>query len=784
MSDAVGETILRRKGEEKRKEPTSQPTHTRKETPEATFHPRSCPFCCAPTSPQETLNFISSDLTRTSFVLHLCPHPSSSSSSSSSRRLIHPSQIYAKQSSHLIPVFTTWVYVSHHSLAAPAQRSPITTASAPDHIDQPRPARFIQVPRIRRSLKSPTVNPLLSTRTFKSPISVANENSRPEDYACSLRFLGVPSRHRACIISMASSRLNMFFLSRPTSKVEPASDSESTPRSHIAFESLEPMMPTIGAFPETVSLRAPSRPVSHISNDDITSCDENLPLSPTLGRPSYKRNRSSRTRPKTVLQFAHPPPRTQHKQRLHLRPKRLLQLHQITDLSRPVPVLDVLPSHKIASKTANRFPKLFRGRSGLGPNDLIIAASDSYDIVDDDARSNSSDEDRLAQKEVVATICQILQNEDIAQGKVEICLNLGSSWIATPLPKGGYEFIGTACDGSKTIARWVSRKADRRKSTGSLADEKRFTFSLINAGTRKHPVIASLTSKAIEIHRNYPSHHVPITAITPTSPMLSPQLEDGYFDEDLDTPTMIQVDELLRTFITISGIWVAFREGWSENFSYNDATTMSTIAPKCSTSASKTKINTESKKNRTASKATESKPLSPAPGATFGLSGCSVSAPSNIQSLGNKKRVASTGEAFLNRLNSRRSQVTDPKGKANVATAMSASSADTDRQTCSDMSSPRFSRASTATSSQITQHSIEHGRPRRSTEPSRPSLLPTDIPTASQQYSTLPRSTVITSKKKTENNLAPPIAPPKGKRWRRFSNMMTSTFNHKKHEVY
>ncbi|KAJ5595306.1 uncharacterized protein N7459_001514 [Penicillium hispanicum] len=309
---------------------------------------------------------------------------------------------------------------------------------------------------------------------------------------------------------------------------------------------------------------------------------------PTLARPRVGRSYPNRksTRSKTSYQLAHPAGHARHK-RLKLRPKLLLQLQQVSQTPRPLPILDILPSTLYLPRLARKFPAMFRGRNGLGPNDLIVVMSELYErtvasIPEKQASSEDEDED---QREVVATICQMLQEDARLKGKAEICLNFGPVWEATPLPSGSYEFVAHTEQGVR-VMRWALRGGRGRRmsappGTQTRDDNKRFTFSAIDPNTRRHPVMASMTRNRLEVFDQYST--VARSSTGPTTPSSGMSVVSDMSDAEtpLDTDAnVVTLDDGLRTLIIITGIWVAFREGWSHNFSYGDpvSPTSKTIA--------------------------------------------------------------------------------------------------------------------------------------------------------------------------------------------------------------
>ncbi|KAL4776417.1 hypothetical protein BDW60DRAFT_203453 [Aspergillus nidulans var. acristatus] len=360
------------------------------------------------------------------------------------------------------------------------------------------------------------------------------------------------------------------------------------------------------------------------------------------------------SRPKTSYQLAHPATNARHK-RLKLRPKLLLQLQRVSPASRPVPVFDVLPSALFMPRLARKVPATLRSKRVLGPNDLIVTTSDLYQPTLEGADKNlSSDEENGDHREVVATICQPCKEDALAKGKAEICLNSGTIWEATPLPNGSYEFTANT-DSGLMVLRWVRRGPKKRRVSappGSVfpEDSCRFTFSVIDPTTRRHPIIASMTRNHLEVYDRY---SLPSTApSSPTSAALSVISDGSEMDLALDQQVM-ETDEKLRLLITITSIWVAFREGWSHNFRYNDASLNGKATR--STSASRN-VSTSTPGEEEASK-----PASADPNRRVVTWTAAASQPPtsdrSTQFGSLSKRSNSTGTAFLERANRRHSSM-------------------------------------------------------------------------------------------------------------------------------
>lgn len=314
-------------------------------------------------------------------------------------------------------------------------------------------------------------------------------------------------------------------------------------------------------------------PVAATSSGNETA--QTPPPSLTRPRVSSYTNRKA-TRPKTSYQLAHPAAHARHK-RFRLRPKLLLQLQQVSQTPRPLPILDILPSTIYNSRLAGRFPALFRGRNGLGPNDLVIVMSELYERTVSSIPEAASrlEDDNHDHREVVATICQMLHEDARVKGKAEICLNFGPVWEATPLPSGSYEFVARTANGLR-VMRWALRSAKSRRlssvnpTTNSREEGKRFTFSVIDPQTRRHPVIASMTRNQLEVFDEYSS--VVRSNTGPTTPTSAMSVISDLSDTEapIEPNDVVTLDDGLRTQIIVTAIWVAFREGWSPNFNYRD----------------------------------------------------------------------------------------------------------------------------------------------------------------------------------------------------------------------
>lgn len=426
-------------------------------------------------------------------------------------------------------------------------------------------------------------------------------------------------------------------------------------------------------------------------DDEINSTATSLTSSETRAPRQKKANVST----KTSFQLAHPPPAIKHRQRFSIRPKVLLQLQEISGATRPIPVLDVLPSVVFAPKLARKFPSVFKGKDGLGADDLLVVTSQNYNSapLQRGKLEDISEEDSWATREVVAAICQPKKREANSENAIEICLNHGPVWEASPLPNGAYEFVSRDENGNRTVARWVPRRQLTRRLSHnghgksempSAEQQRKFTFSIINPASRRHPVIATLYRSSIEISDRYP---IPSNINTPPSSMLAkmPVPTNGpltHFEES-ETPsatTMMETDEYMRNLIAISGIFVAFQEGYSPNFQYEKVSTPQSPAAQTKPSSHKRRtlsLNLSSvgsarslateKPLQQSSQCPRSTSVKPSPALSHTSSPTADWSPVSPVS----SRAYSTGAAFLDRAKSRRSDLggdssqTSPKAFSN-----------------------------------------------------------------------------------------------------------------------
>jgi hypothetical protein len=316
----------------------------------------------------------------------------------------------------------------------------------------------------------------------------------------------------------------------------------------------------------------------------------------TAGGTKKKKRKS--TRSSTSYQLAHPAPTLTRQQRLlHIRPKLLLQLQRFSSDKRPLPCIDVLPSIVVVPRLMKRFPRMFKGKGELGANDVLVVKSEDYDTPDDGNDGDLGDDESCANREVLAVICPLRG----LPGSAEICLGDGSVWYATPMPKGVFEFVTTdPITGERTVARWVQRVSPRRHSSlpttpaagSSVPGDYKYLFSILHPNSRRHPILASITQRILDIPDNYTTVSSSAGRYPPTSPVRGSIAGWQPVPEEEDNleRTTLPIDDNTRTLIQVTGLWLALRLGWCPYFKYDDIpalTATKSVSPSLPTSASR-----------------------------------------------------------------------------------------------------------------------------------------------------------------------------------------------------
>lgn len=281
-----------------------------------------------------------------------------------------------------------------------------------------------------------------------------------------------------------------------------------------------------------------------------------------------RKKRSSR--PKTSYSIAHAPPKGSARHKIHVRAKPLLQLHQLSQSARPMPAYELLPSAIFSPSLSRAISKTLRTKHGHCPADLAIVKAEKYH--QHEASPKEEDESR----DVLALVCKGRKGDGNNTSKAKLFLEDGSEWEAYTLPNGGYEFFSTDTHGLGMTARWVLRRPKARRSqsasdmttsfgTDAANQNKKFKFSTISPNSRRHPVIASLTTTSLDINDSYT---IP-SALAP-SPEISDHEQEEASQDPVGSTDPIVTTQSLKALITATAIWVTLREGWCPGYRYDD----------------------------------------------------------------------------------------------------------------------------------------------------------------------------------------------------------------------
>lgn len=314
-----------------------------------------------------------------------------------------------------------------------------------------------------------------------------------------------------------------------------------------------------------------------------------------------KARRKRAPRKSTQFLLAHPAPRTRPKQQRKLaaqRPRLLLQLQDLTE-KRPNPAFDVLPSSLaigslIMPRLARRCPSLFRAKPILGLNDLLIVRSEDYDAPAAPAGSHDA-EDCLDQRDVIAIISPLPHMGDDA---CEIVMEDGSTWESSLMANNSYEFIGVDERGRISTARWVKKAASASSSSimssplrtaaaissssasmnntstppsSPTPPDCKWTFSMIHPDTRRHPIMGTLQSNALDVFDTYNTMSASAGRYPPTRP--APQVDPhgapdwqhaSNGNRNTEGRVTKTVPEDIKLLMVVTAAWIHLRqEGWA-----------------------------------------------------------------------------------------------------------------------------------------------------------------------------------------------------------------------------
>lgn len=292
-------------------------------------------------------------------------------------------------------------------------------------------------------------------------------------------------------------------------------------------------------------------------------------------------------RKSTRYALAQPAPQIRTKQRhlVQIRPRLLLQLQEIGD-RRAIPAFDLIPSHIVAGtliipKLAKRFPRIFHANAELCQNDVLLVRSDDYGSTPTRLSELLSDDRHVAHhdKEVCAVISALPKD---CAGLAELVMEDGSSWVASAMANGSYEFTRADQGGETTTARWARRSnMPTRNSLGPLEpssasktswqdslQDSRWTFSIIDPSCRRHPIMGSLTAETLEVYDTYTTLSTS-SGRFPPSRSFGPEAgihhntPGGFTPESRQT---VQVRHEQKALMMATASWIRLhQQGWPES---------------------------------------------------------------------------------------------------------------------------------------------------------------------------------------------------------------------------
>ncbi|CAG8957115.1 hypothetical protein HYFRA_00009316 [Hymenoscyphus fraxineus] len=380
------------------------------------------------------------------------------------------------------------------------------------------------------------------------------------------------------------------------------------PRRNTTYETTTRRIRPVLSRPLSEYTPTASEPVVHFEEPELEAMSEDgrsmANSEGTTSTVDIRKHRRRSIRTSTAFSIAHPAPTLTQKQRLlQIRPRLLLQLQLLSAAARPKPAIDVVPSTLVLPPLIEKCPRMFRGKGELGANDVMVLKSEDYDTEDGQYfEETDSDDESLGNRHLMAVICPLRKDCGGASGKTEIVMNDGAVWVATPLNNNLYEFVKTDGDGNITTARWVKKNAMRKsvdfsEGTTNINNDFRFTFSVINPATRRHPIMATLTPNKLDI----PDHYVSVSsssAIYPPTALNNIHPSDTANLNSDQTVSLerntVPVDENLKSLIQVTSIWVALRQGLSPYFKYSDSMAATVSNPSHGRAASMCRVRSAS----------------------------------------------------------------------------------------------------------------------------------------------------------------------------------------------
>lgn len=397
---------------------------------------------------------------------------------------------------------------------------------------------------------------------------------------------------------------------RPALRQRPVSDyiprKVATPEPIVRFQQVEeelgqPDDDEMAPFPAVDDTIASESELS-----EATAFSSDAPTTRSSRRRSGRRRRTLNQ--STQYCLGYPTPRKLGKTKVMKKvlPRLLLQLQKVTPDGRSRPCVEAFPASRIAGpvitpRLAKRFPGIFGVKRHLGYDDVVLIRRDDDDTLSEE----DSDCEDLEQGKLLAVFSPVKHSDE-----AEIVLEDGSVWVAKPRPNGSFDFMYHDVHGVPKTVRWARRNTVSHHATTPPVDPStgtpvpsptpppaRFTFSIINPLTRRHPVMATLSQSSLEVqdtytsvspsHSRYPPHRVAgrtlsMTGLPPiafagaanNSPAkrmsvgssTEAERDDGIIalQSELEPARAVHpIDDATKMLISVTAMWVALRSGWS-----------------------------------------------------------------------------------------------------------------------------------------------------------------------------------------------------------------------------
>lgn len=318
-----------------------------------------------------------------------------------------------------------------------------------------------------------------------------------------------------------------------------------------------------------------STPIQSEDEESIADSDYTTATNTSSGK---KKKRQRAPRKSTRFALAQPPPQLRTKQRMlvQLRPRLVLQLQEIGQ-KRTLPAFDVVPATHLAGTVIlpalrKRFPRLFRSNPNLGLNDLVIVRSE--DFTSFNARSTNNDaDDGVDQREVLAIISP--DSQEIGTS-AEIVFADGSIWTMRSLANHSFDVVRVDGPGQQVTARWAKKPQPARRtsstsvemSTGTIAADPKWTFSIMDPSARRHPIMGILTHETLEVYDSYTTLSSSSGRYPPTRPFAPEISPPDATEAGVKPRTTIPVNDQQKILMMVTSAWINLSEqGWPASMS-------------------------------------------------------------------------------------------------------------------------------------------------------------------------------------------------------------------------